>query len=381
MDPPFACPSCSSGFSTQALLNKHTSRSHGPVEERTCPFCAQVFKDKTSLPRHVKLCPKRPAVAIKCVLPVSSVPARPSAPDTKARSPKKNYAPVERYLASLAAYLTNGGYMHTFAVQRKVLAANTITGYISSVRKFLETVIDGLISGHGAGACTQPTYIVVTVLSLSLSLFLSLSLCVCVCVYVCAELLEDGEEDKTFEMFILVSINVQHIAKYIENRERDDFKLRTQKNTLCALKWHIMFLKYLTHPDVVTMGWSLTDLLLRRIATPTLKSQVETLARHLTDSHNYIEQHITQLVKPAEQQVKARNSQEALQAKGKWVTMEWMGKMAEVIDKEGWACVAHLEAILATTTTDVLVLVCFFNPLKTIFSLVSKLYICDVSFK
>jgi hypothetical protein len=76
---------------------------------------------------------------------------RPTAPNTKARSPKKNYLPVERYLASLTAYLNNGGYMHTFVVCHKVLAANTITGYISSVCKFLETIIDGLISGHGSG--------------------------------------------------------------------------------------------------------------------------------------------------------------------------------------------------------------------------------------
>jgi uncharacterized C2H2 Zn-finger protein len=166
MEQSFSCPVCSLHFGTQALLNKHTSRSHGPVEERTCPHCAQVFKDKTSLPRHVKLCHKRPAVAIKCVLPASSVPARPSAPDTKARSPKKNYSPVERYLASLTAYLNNGSYMHTFAVRRKSLATNTITGYISSVRKFLETIIDGLISGHGSGTFAP------------LFLFLSLSLSV-----------------------------------------------------------------------------------------------------------------------------------------------------------------------------------------------------------
>jgi predicted transcriptional regulator len=159
-------------------------------------------------------------------------------------------------------------------------------------------------------------------------------------------------------MFILVSINAQHIAKYIASRERDDFKFRTQKNTLCALKWHITFLKYLTHPDVVTTGWAPTDLLLRHIATPKLKSQVETLARHLSDSHSYIKNQISQLVKPAEQQVKARNSQEALQAKGKWITMEWMGKMAEVLDKEGWARIERLQAVLPTTTIDKLVSVC-----------------------
>ena len=162
-----------------------------------------------------------------------------------------------------------------------------------------------------------------------------------------------------FEMFILVSINVQHITKYIENQERDDFKFHTH----CALKWHITFLKYLTHPDVVMTGWTLTDLLLCCIATPALKGQAETLAHHLSDSHSYIKQHITQLIKPAEQQVKAQNSQEALQAKGKWITMVWMGKMAEVIDKEGWACVERLQAILPTTMIHTLVSVHLSCPL------------------
>ncbi len=138
-------------------------------------------------------------------------------------------------------------------------------------------------------------------------------------------------------MFILISINMQHITKYIKNQERDDFKFHTQKNTLCALKWHITFLKYLTHPDVVMTGWTPTDLLLHHITTPVLKGQAETLVHHLSNSHSYIKQHITQLIKPAKQQVKAQNSQEALQAKGKWITMAWMGKMAEVMDKEGWA--------------------------------------------
>ncbi len=152
-EPLFACPNCSSHYSSQALLNKHTLRSHGPVKEHTCPYCKQVFKDKTSLPRHTKLCHKRPAVAVKCVLPASSVPVRQSAPDTKAHSPKKNYGPVELYLGSLTAYLNNGGYMHMFAVCCKALAANMIIGYISSICKFLETIVDGLISGHGSGVC------------------------------------------------------------------------------------------------------------------------------------------------------------------------------------------------------------------------------------
>ena len=115
-EPLFACPNCSLHYSSQALLNKHTLWLHGPVEECTCPYCKQVFKDKTSLLCHTKLCCKCPAVAVKCVLPASSVPARQSAPDTKAHSPKKNYGPVKHYLGSLTVYLNNSGYMHTFAV-------------------------------------------------------------------------------------------------------------------------------------------------------------------------------------------------------------------------------------------------------------------------
>jgi len=54
-------------------------------------------------------------------------------------------------LLRLSAFLIGGDY--TYASERRLerLAPTTVTSYKSFVRKFMETIIQGLVQGHGEG--------------------------------------------------------------------------------------------------------------------------------------------------------------------------------------------------------------------------------------
>lgn len=145
------CSECDAHFNTLKRLTEHKKRTHGPEAERTCPHCKKVFTNLTTMPGHLRTCPERPEVMIRCMMPVSNVPASPTTPHIKARSAKKGYVAVERYLARLVAFLEKGGFTYSSETRFEPLAALTITSYKSFVRKFLEAVVVGLVAGHGEG--------------------------------------------------------------------------------------------------------------------------------------------------------------------------------------------------------------------------------------
>ena len=51
---------------------------------------------------------------------------------------------VEDYLVLLRAYLKQGGFINTFYMKKDSLKENTIVGYISSIRKYLEALCHAL---------------------------------------------------------------------------------------------------------------------------------------------------------------------------------------------------------------------------------------------
>lgn len=53
---------------------------------------------------------------------------------------KLNIISVEEYLACLREYLMAGGFIHTFKITRNSLRPNTVVGYLSSIRKYLEVI-------------------------------------------------------------------------------------------------------------------------------------------------------------------------------------------------------------------------------------------------
>jgi len=61
-----------------------------------------------------------------------------------------------------------------------------------------------------------------------------------------------------------------------------------------------------------------------------------------------VSQSVSQLKDGAEQQVKARNSQEALEERGSWFTIDWLSSIAQALDVEGWARMHRLEIALGS---------------------------------
>lgn len=127
---------------------------------------------------------------------------------------------------------------------------------------------------------------------------------------------------------------------------------------MSALLWHLVFVKFLTYSDLVTASFSPTEHLLRRIFFPSFQTEVNAIGRQLDESHRYLRQQITRTAEDAEQQVKARNSREALQAKGTWISLDWLTTVARALDAEGWARMRRLETVLQSTNLRDLIGVC-----------------------
>jgi hypothetical protein len=66
--PIIACDTCGREFESLRRKNEHVKRIHSSEETRTCPHCDCVLANAASLPRHAKLCKKRPINEITCDL-------------------------------------------------------------------------------------------------------------------------------------------------------------------------------------------------------------------------------------------------------------------------------------------------------------------------
>jgi hypothetical protein len=88
------CAQCEAEFPLIKRLNEHKKRAHALVTNCTCPFCAWVFLNTGSLPRHMTICPEQPEVSISCIMLSSNVPPSTTNPHTKARSGKRSYTAV-----------------------------------------------------------------------------------------------------------------------------------------------------------------------------------------------------------------------------------------------------------------------------------------------
>jgi hypothetical protein len=163
------------------------------------------------------------------------------------------------------------------------------------------------------------------------------------------EILTTENDDETYKMLVLSCVKLEHISHFVRSREADRFVARSQVNLMSALLWHLAFVYHVTHPRASTGLWDTEDLLLRKTLLPPTRDAVTELKACLDESHRYLRQQIGRLKDRAEQQVKARNSQEALTERGTWISVEWMNTMARVLEEEGWARMRRLEAALQST--------------------------------
>jgi hypothetical protein len=168
--------------------------------------------------------------------------------------------------------------------------------------------------------------------------------------YFVADILDEESNDTTYQMLVLLCGKLDHISHFMRAREADKFVRCSQVNLMCALLWHLAFLYHIAHPRVTTSTWCEEDLLLHKILLPPTHNAASELQAHLNKSHCYLWQQIRHLKDQAKQQIKARNSQEALQECGAWFSIDWMNSMAQALDEEGWACMRRLEAAIQSTS-------------------------------
>lgn len=166
--------------------------------------------------------------------------------------------------------------------------------------------------------------------------------------FVVSDILE--EEASTYKMMVAVFAKLDIISSFVRERERDRFAHRSQVNMMCVLLWHLAFLHHLMHPRVSMTTWNAEDLELRSYLVPQQCTKLADRQEQLQESTRYLQQQIARFKDAAEQQVRARNSQEALQERGTWFTMDWMSSMTKLLNDEGWARMRWLEVMLSTTT-------------------------------
>ncbi len=150
----------------------------------------------------------------------------------------------------------------------------------------------------------------------------------------------------------MIFIKLEYLSQFIRGREQDNYVGRSQVNLMCALLWHLAFVQHLVHERVSTMTWHEEDLHLRSLLLPRLAAEITELRDCLRESQRYLRQQIGRLKDRAEQQVKARNSQEALQERGSWFTIEWMRTIIQALDAEGWARMNRMKTILNTLSVQ-----------------------------
>ncbi|KAL6041434.1 hypothetical protein QOT17_024941 [Balamuthia mandrillaris] len=133
-------------------------------------------------------------------MPTSNVPSSSTSPHTKAKSHKKSYITVERFLKRLIEFLKAGDFTYSMESCLAPLAPSTIASYVSFIR---EAVIQGLISGHGE------------------------------------DILKEESNDKTYQMLVLLCGKLDHISHFVRAQEADQFVRHSQVNLMCARLWHL----------------------------------------------------------------------------------------------------------------------------------------------
>lgn len=120
---------------------------------------------------------------------------------------------------------------------------------------------------------------------------------------------------------------------------------RTVVNYAAALQWHLVYLRYFLHPDTETVKHT-TERLIQKAIRSSNRTENAVRHRELKECMKKIKTMMAKSGVTAERQVVLRNGKEALQARGKWLEMDFMTTLKKAIDVEGWARMKGLEARL-----------------------------------
>lgn len=147
------------------------------------------------------------------------------------------------------------------------------------------------------------------------------------------------------EQLLLLSINAGHMNQFLTNTEQQ-LRARTLVNYTAALQWHFGYLRFLLHPQTTTLDGT-SEQHIQQIIRPSLKSEQEAHSKELKDCMKKVRSVMARAGEVAEKQTILRNGKEALMEQGRWVEMDFMVKLKESVDAEGWARMESLEQRIA----------------------------------
>lgn len=155
---------------------------------------------------------------------------------------------------------------------------------------------------------------------------------------------DEGPISCTMEQMILMSIKVDNMYRFLADSE-GQLQARTIVNYTAAFQWHLIFLRYLHHPDTETAA-NTPEQGIQKAVRGLSKTERDTHQREMKECMKKIKGMMTKSSVVAERQTILRNGKEALQMQGKWVSVDFMMTLKEAADTEGWARLKSLEARL-----------------------------------
>ena len=144
----------------------------------------------------------------------------------------------------------------------------------------------------------------------------------------------EEEEECTLAQLLLASIKVSVMYPFLSNSEQQ-LQARTVVNYAAALQWHLVYLRFLLHPDSVATIEEEQAVL--KAVRSTMKQENETREKEMKEAMKKIRGMMQKAGPEAEKQTILRNGKEALTQQGRWVEMKFVVGIHEAVDAEGWA--------------------------------------------
>ena len=151
---------------------------------------------------------------------------------------------------------------------------------------------------------------------------------------------DEVEEGPSLSLLLLTSIRIEHLQQFLSDRD-SSFTPRTIVNYSAALQWHLLYLRYLLHPD--SLPPTKEDQKNRRAFRSSVVVENDNRLRWLKESWKKLKAIQLQYSPAAERQTRQRNNKDALLQRGQWVEYSWVREIHEAVDVEGWARMKSLQ--------------------------------------
>lgn len=139
----------------------------------------------------------------------------------------------------------------------------------------------------------------------------------------------------------MLSFQVANLTRYLADSE-EQVQARTLVNYTAALQWHLIYLRYLLHPDTTVLTET-PEHRLWHIVHTSVELEAKKRLRDLKECMKQVRGMMTKTSPIAEKQPILRNGKEALKEQGRWVEVDFMMSLKTIVDEEGWARLKSLE--------------------------------------